>query len=271
MCGWSLHLCIHVLHFSGLSHHVYKNNILWARTLLALTQYGISFLSVPFKVLLNRVMGVIVVQQYRCRAPLLACGSRSRAATALHVSGDRCCMSVLFWAAPSCHCWSPIQVSPGWQLSCPHTSSGCAILQPHPSIQPALTSDGFPWWSALKSSVGGEKKTQPVSVLSLLEKRCSLAFSDGLFWERCAARIALVAPRSHLGWCGFWRRWPPGGGTFSGYLLTLLCRLCWLLAFGCLLTGVSSLNGKQKLNPPPAGPKCWLECGSRWDLKKIFF
>lgn len=66
MCGWSLHLCIHVLHFSGLSHHVYKNNILWARTLLALMQYGISFLSVPFKVLLNRVMGVIVVQQVPC-------------------------------------------------------------------------------------------------------------------------------------------------------------------------------------------------------------
>lgn len=126
-------------------------------------------------------------------------------------------------------------------------------------------------WKAECVCVCGGGEPQPVSVLSLLEKRCSLAFSDGLFWERCAARIALVAPRSHLGWCGFWRRWPPGGGTFSGYLLTLLRRLCWLLAFGCLLTGVSSLNGKQKLNPPPAGPKCWLECGSRWDLKKIFF
>lgn len=51
--------------------------------------------------------------------------------------------------------------------------------------------------------MGGEKKTQPVSVLSLLEKRCSLAFSDGLFWERCAARIALVAPRSHLDYVAF--------------------------------------------------------------------
>lgn len=146
----------------------------------------------------------------------------------------------------------------------------------HPAASPFDPARSDTWWLSLvkcseKQSVGGEKKPQPVSVLSLLEKRCSLAFSDGLFWERCAARIALVAPRSHLGWCGFWRRWPPGGGTFSGYLLTLLRRLCWLLAFGCLFTGVSSLNGKQKLNPPPAGPKCWLECGSRWDLKKIFF
>lgn len=86
----------------------------------------------------------------------------------------------------------------------------CAILQPHPSIQPARTPGGFSRWSTVKSRVGKSPKTkktkQSVSVLSLLEKRCSLAFSEGLFWERCTPRIAVIAPRSRLGWRDLQRR-----------------------------------------------------------------